>query len=32
VREEMRQAAAEQSHGVGDLARRAVGRFKKSST
>lgn len=32
VREEMRQAAAEQSHGVTDLARRAVGRLRRSSS
>ena len=31
VREEMRQAA-EQSHGVGDLARRAVGRLRRASS
>jgi hypothetical protein len=32
VREEMRQAAAEEGRGVTELARRAVGRFKKSPT
>jgi hypothetical protein len=32
VREEMRQETTEQSHGVADLARRAVGRLKKSSS
>jgi hypothetical protein len=32
VREEMRQAASEEGRGVTDLARRAVGRFKKSAT
>jgi hypothetical protein len=32
AREEMRRAPAEPSHGVADLARRAVGRLKKSSS
>ncbi|MGC4112783.1 MAG: hypothetical protein QM747_20650 [Nocardioides sp.] len=32
VREEHRQAEAEQPHGVGDLARRAVGRLRRTSS
>jgi hypothetical protein len=32
VREELRQAPTEQAHGVSDLARRAVGRFRRASS